>query len=151
MNSPRFYVCNVFEGQGRLVVSLDFSRTPLTITILFATPMLEKELGGDIWRPWPLPSLPLFALTTLSPMNTKTHKQNFHGIVPALSRDCPGTIPAFSSDFLGILFMCFPFSPGKRETHKQFDPHPFPGQSREVVYVYWFFCPPKFVLQEGQA
>ena len=35
--------------------------------------------------------------------------------------------------------MCFPFSPGKRETHKQFDPHPFPGQSREVVCVYWFF------------
>ena len=21
-------------------------------------------------------------------------------------------------------------------------PHPFPGQSREVVYVYWSFCPP---------
>ena len=38
--------------------------------------------------------------------------------------------------------MCFPFSLGKRETHKQFDPHPFPGQSREVVYVYWFFSPP---------
>ena len=37
--------------------------------------------------------------------------------------------------------MCFTFSPGQRETHKQFDPHPFPGQSREVVYVYWFFCP----------
>ena len=38
--------------------------------------------------------------------------------------------------------MCFPFSPWKRETHKQFDPHPFPGQSREVVYVYWFLSPP---------
>ena len=38
--------------------------------------------------------------------------------------------------------MCFPFSPGKRETHKQFDPYPFPGQSREFVYVYWFFLPP---------
>ena len=72
----------------------------------------------------------------------ETHKQNFHGIVPGLSRDCPGTLPAFSLDFLGILFMCFPFSPGKRETHKQFDPHPFPGQSHEVVYVYWFFSPP---------
>ena len=35
--------------------------------------------------------------------------------------------------------MCFPFSPRRRETHKQFDPHPFPGQSREVVYVYCFF------------
>ena len=38
--------------------------------------------------------------------------------------------------------MCFPFSPGKGETHKQFDPHPFLGQSREVVYVYWFGSPP---------
>ena len=37
--------------------------------------------------------------------------------------------------------MCLVFSPEKRETHKQFDPHPFPGQSREVVYVYWFFLP----------
>ena len=77
------------------------------------------------------------------PINKQTHKQNFHGTVPGLSRDCPGTLPAFSWDFLGILFMCFPFSWGKRETHKQFDPHPFPGQSREVVYVYWFFLPRK--------
>ena len=61
------------------------------------------------------------------PINKQTHKQTFHVIVPGLSRDCTGTLPAFSWDFLGILFMCFPFSPGKRETHKQFDPHPFPG------------------------
>ena len=39
--------------------------------------------------------------------------------------------------------MCFSFSPGKRETHKQFDPHPFSGQSREVVYVYCF-CAPRY-------
>ena len=39
--------------------------------------------------------------------------------------------------------MCFPFSPGKRETHKQFDPHPFLGQSREFVYVYWVFFSPE--------
>ena len=39
--------------------------------------------------------------------------------------------------------MCFPFSSGKGETHKQFGPHPFPGQSREVVHVYWFFSLPK--------
>ena len=36
----------------------------------------------------------------------------------------------------------FPFIPRKRETHKQFDPHPFPGQSREVVHVYWFLSSP---------
>ena len=40
--------------------------------------------------------------------------------------------------------MCFHFSPGKRETHKQFDPHPFPGQSREIVYVYWLLRPLNF-------
>ena len=47
--------------------------------------------------------------------------------------------------------MCFPFSPGKRETHKQFDPHPFPGQSREIVYVYWFFCPPDLRTLQGNV
>ena len=79
------------------------------------------------------------------PINKQTHKQNFHGIVPGLSRDCPGTLPAFSWDFLGILFMCFPFSSGKGETHKQFDPHPFPGQSREVVLLFiGFFLPREF-------
>ena len=37
--------------------------------------------------------------------------------------------------------MCFPFCPGKRQHINKFDPHPFPGQSREVVYVYWLFSP----------
>ena len=36
--------------------------------------------------------------------------------------------------------MCFPVSPG--ETHKQFDPHPFPGQSSALVYVYWLLSFP---------
>ena len=35
------------------------------------------------------------------------NKQNVHGIVPGVSRNCPGTVPAFSWDFLGMLFMCF--------------------------------------------
>ena len=44
--------------------------------------------------------------------------------------------------------MCFPLCfPGKRETHKQFDPHPFPGQSRGVVYVYWFLFSPDFLIE----
>ena len=47
--------------------------------------------------------------------------------------------------------MCFPFSPRRRETHKQFDPHPFPGQSREVVYVYWFFAPRCMSAEQCQA
>ena len=82
-------------------------------------------------------------ITPLSASFSRTGTgKHINKIFTGLSRDYPGTVPAFSSDFLGILFMCFPFSPGKRETHKQFDPHPFPGQSREVVYVYWFFCPP---------
>ena len=41
--------------------------------------------------------------------------------------------------------MCFPFFfGGERGKHinKIPPPHPFPGQSCEVVYVYWFFCPP---------
>ena len=37
--------------------------------------------------------------------------------------------------------MCFPFSPRKRQHINKFEPHPFPGQSRKIVYVYWFFLP----------
>ena len=56
-----------------------------------------------------------------------------------LSRDSPGLFLRFPGNFIYV----FPFFPRKKgKTHKQFDPHPFPGQSREVVYVYWFFSPP---------
>ena len=71
--------------------------------------------------------------------NTKTKfSRDCPSIIPGLSRDSPGLLLRFP----GNLVYVFPFFfPGRRETHKQFDPHPFPGQSREVVYVYWFFAP----------
>ena len=72
------------------------------------------------------------------PINKETHKPDLHGIVPGLSRECPGLFLRFPGNFV--------ISPGRRETHKQFDPHPFPGQSREVVDVYWFFCPPELCV-----
>ena len=68
--------------------------------------------------------------------NTKTKfSRDCPGIIPGLSRDSPGLLLRFPGNFVYV----FPFSPGKRETHRQFEPHPFPGQSRKVVYVYWFF------------
>ena len=57
------------------------------------------------------------------------------------SRDYPRIVPAFSWDFLVILFMCLPFCPRKGQHINKFDPHPFPGQSGEVVYVCWAFVP----------
>ena len=69
------------------------------------------------------------------PINKETHKQNLRGIVLGLSRDCPALFLRFPGNFVYV----FPFFPVKRGNTKQFDPHPFPGQSREVVYVYWFF------------
>ena len=75
----------------------------------------------------------------------ETHKQNFHGIVPGLSRDSLGLFLRCS----GIFVYVFPFSPGKRQTHKQFDPRPFPGQSRKVVYVYSFFFPEFWVANKA--
>ena len=52
----------------------------------------------------------------------KTHKQNFHGIVPE------------------FLFMCFlPIRNDSNKTHEQIvATHPVPGQSRTFVYVYAF-------------
>ena len=65
------------------------------------------------------------------PINKKKPKQNVHG----LSRDCLGI-------FLPNLWeicLCASFSTRKKATHKQFRSHPFPGQSRIVIYVYRFF------------
>ena len=72
-------------------------------------------------------------------INKKTHKHNLHGIIPGLSRDSPGLFLRFP----GSNCLCVSLFPlGKKGTHKQFDPHPFPGQSREVVYLYWFLSSP---------
>ena len=79
----------------------------------------------------------MFRAGKKKPMNKKTHKQNFHGIVPGLSRDCPSLFLRFPGNSVYV----FPLSPGKGETHKQLEPHPFPGQSRKGVYVYWLFSP----------
>ena len=60
--------------------------------------------------------------------NKKTHKHNFHGIVPKLSRDCPGpgTIPEISWEFC-LCVSLFPQGKGKRinnltPTHFQDNP-----------------------------
>ena len=52
------------------------------------------------------------------PINKKTRKQNFHGIVPGPSRDCPDV----SLIFLGNFVYVFPFSSRKRQHTNKFDP-----------------------------
>ena len=99
-----------------------------------------------IWKPQfseQLPEqLPIFMGTHMFRAGKKTWtRKHINKIFTGLSRDYPGTVPAFSWDFLGILFMCFPFPPGKGETHKQLEPHPFPGQSHKGVYVHWLLSP----------
>ena len=75
----------------------------------------------------------------------RVRKKHINKILTGLSRDYPGTVPGLSRPFPEISWefcLCVSLSPGEKgETQKQFDPHPFPGQSREVVYVYWFFLP----------
>ena len=66
------------------------------------------------------------------------HKQYFHGIVLGFSRDCPGTFLRAPGTFV----YAFPFSPHKRATHKHFDPHPFPGQSRRKLLMSCVFSSP---------
>ena len=76
------------------------------------------------------------------PINNKHINKIFTG----LSRDYPGTDPGRSRPFPEISWefcLCVSLFPHeKRETHEQFDPHPFPGQSREVVYVFTGFFSP---------
>ena len=73
-------------------------------------------------------------------VNKETQKPIFHGIVPGLSQDCPGIFLRFPCNFV---FMCFPFHLEKGKHINKFDPHPFPGQSPKVVYVYWFSSHPE--------
>ena len=65
----------------------------------------------------------------------------------ACTLDYPGTVsgllPAFSWDFLGILFICFPFSPGNLREHTQTIWRPsgqLPCRSVEVKNFSVFLC-----------
>ena len=48
--------------------------------------------------------------------------------------------------FPGNFVYVFPFSPGKRETHQQFDPTHFRDNPAKLFIVYWFFSPPSVVV-----
>ena len=54
-----------------------------------------------------------------------------------LSRDSPSIFLRFPGNVVDVL----PFPWEKTQHINKFDPHPFPGQSRKVAYVYWFFSP----------
>ena len=90
----------------------------------------------------------LLLLGPETPVNKGTPiKQHFHGIVPGFSRTCPGVLPKFPENFV----YSFLFSP---KVHiNKCDPHSFPGQSPEVVHVYWFFRPPILIspLEESSV
>ena len=79
------------------------------------------------------------------PINKQAHKQSLHRTVPGLSQDCPGIFLRFP----GICFLCFRFRPRKGQHVNRFDPHPFPGQSQEVVF--WFLLYPNCRGQQLQA
>ena len=65
-------------------------------------------------------------------MNKKKYEL-CHGIVQLAQ--------AVSWHFLWTSFTCFLFHPTSSRHMDNFDPHPFPGQSQEIVYVSWFCCP----------
>ena len=65
------------------------------------------------------------------------------------ARDCPGLIPGFTWDFLwvwiflGFSLSLFPFFPQQKGPTNSFsDPTSSWGQSRKVVYVNSYCCPP---------
>ena len=66
-----------------------------------------------------------------------------HGIVPGVSQDCPGTVPAFSSwYFLGTLFMCLLVLPQEQgNTWTFLTPTNFSDNPEEfvclLVFCYW--------------
>ena len=56
-----------------------------------------------------------------------------------LSRDYPGTVPGLSRPFPETSWkfcLCVSLFLEKGQRLNKLDPHPFPGESRKVVYVY---------------
>ena len=57
---------------------------------------------------------------------------NINTIFTGLSK----IVPAIFGDFLAVAYVIQYFPPRTRQHLNNFDPHPFPGRSRKVVYVY---------------
>ena len=81
----------------------------------------------------PPPAVPKFTaaiyMGAKKPIKEKTHKQNFHGIIPGLGGGGQSVYVFFS-----------PIGNDPKKTHKQlFGTHPVPGQSRTFVYFACFF------------
>ena len=114
----------------------------LRLRFLTSFPWKDGSDGSGFWfrfSAWVL----FRAKKTIS---KKTHKQNFHGIVP----DYPGIVRHFPEISWEICLCVSFFSPTKRQHMNKFDRHPFPGQSREVVYVYRF-CSPLILVAQCSA
>ena len=58
-----------------------------------------------------------------------------------LSRDYPGTVPACSGDFLGILFMCFPFFQEKGKHINKMTPTHFRDNPAKLFMFIGFSAP----------
>ena len=73
------------------------------------------------------------------PINKETHKQNFHRIVPGLSRDCPGLFLRFPGNFIYV----FPFFPKEKGKHiNNLTPTHFRDNPAKLFMFIVFFCPP---------
>ena len=122
------------------------------LSLLRETGLLSKDRNSQpatrIQDPEPRNS-PKKGIVSVGPekktINKKTCKQNFHGIVPGLSRtvrDCPGIFLRFPGNLVHV----FPFSPRKTQ-HKQVEPHPFLGILKTCLCLL-VFAPP---IQGSQA
>ena len=60
-------------------------------------------------------------------------------------RNCPGSVAAFSWEFLAVMFMCFLLCPRKRQHTNNFRAPPVPRTTLKVVYVYGFLFVPNGV------
>ena len=109
--------------------------------------LLQRAAGGTSqhWRQQRLyPGLsPKVRAGKKKPINRQTYKHFCSG-------NCPGIIPGLSGT-PGISFMFFLLNfPRKRQHINNLDSHPFPGQFREVVYVYCvFLAKPGVLLRQG--
>ena len=75
------------------------------------------------------------------PINKQTHKQRFHGIVPGLYRDCPGTLPAFP-EISWEFCLCVSLFPQEKGKHiNNLTPTHFRDNPAKLFMFIGFFSP----------
>ena len=114
-----FVIFSYFRPWGVFVpcTSPTESQSSSLLLVFILPARLQKLIGACLffyicaWKSCVAIAVAIYSRAGKKPINKETHKQNFHGIVPGLSRDCPGLFLRFPGNFVYV-FLFFPRKKG---------------------------------------